>query len=116
MNLVGEAAERDPSRDEKRLAMPLRPLAEELSKEEKLEPYRALMTTETGDQFDEEVHRQTIEPRAKLDIDAVDSGDHLRTLVMCDQYGGAGRRGGQGCGDGRLRPPSKNGHAGTTAA
>src|SRR6478672_9779963 len=91
MNLVGEAGERDPPRDEKRHAMPLRLLAEELSKEEKLEPYRALMATETGDQFDEEVHRQTSEPPAKLDIDAVHSGDHLRTLVnersqMPDQF------------------------------
>ena len=59
------------------------------------------MATETGDKFDEEGHRQTSEPPAKLDIDAVHSGDHLRTLVMRDQYGGAGRGGGQGCGDGR---------------
>ena len=59
------------------------------------------MATETGDQFDEEGHRQTSEPPTKLYIDAVHSGDHLRTLVMRDQYGGAGRRSGQGCGDGR---------------
>ena len=59
------------------------------------------MATETGDQFDEEGHRQTSEPPTKLYIDAVHSGDHLRTLVMRDQYSGAGRRSGQGCGDGR---------------
>jgi hypothetical protein len=36
MNLVGE---HDPSREEKRHAMPLRLLAEELSQEEKREPH-----------------------------------------------------------------------------
>src|SRR5882724_9222780 len=94
MNLVDEAGERDTSGDEKRHAMPLRLLAEELSKEQK----RGFK--ETGDQFDEYGYRQVGEPPAKLDIDAVHCSDHLRALVMRDQYGGAGGRGGQGCGDG----------------
>jgi len=34
------------------------------------------MATETGDQFDEEGHRQTSAPPAKLDMDADRSGDH----------------------------------------
>jgi hypothetical protein len=54
MNLVGVAAECDASRDEKRHAMPLRLLAEELSQEKRRAPHRALMATETGDRFDEE--------------------------------------------------------------
>jgi hypothetical protein len=48
MNIVGDAGERDPSRDEKSHAMPARLLAEELSKEEKREPYRALIGCGNG--------------------------------------------------------------------
>jgi hypothetical protein len=48
MNIVGDAGGRDPSRDEKRHAMPLRPLAEELSKEKRREPYRALIGDRNG--------------------------------------------------------------------
>jgi hypothetical protein len=40
------------------------------------------MATETGDKFDEEGHRQTSEPPAKLDVAAVHSGDHLRTTAF----------------------------------